>query len=128
LDRIERTLSTNDTDKFAKAITAFANDLSVNRKPGYLLIGVDNDGVPGGLSVTDALLLNLAALRSDGNIQPLPAINVAKFDLRAGQVAVVEVFLQTCHRFGIRGRFGSGSDLGVESQMNKKSVCLLKSE
>ncbi len=91
-DRIERTISTNDTDKFAKAITAFANDLSGNNKPGYLLIGVGNDGVPSGLSVTDALLLNLAALRSDGNIQPLPAINVAKFDRQEGQVAVVEVF------------------------------------
>ncbi len=91
-DRIERTISTNDTDKFAKAITAFANDLSGNNKPGYLLVGVGNDGVPSGLSVTDSLLLNLAALRSDGNIQPLPAINVAKFDLQTGQVAVVEVF------------------------------------
>jgi len=91
-DRIERTVSTNDTDKFAKAITAFANDLSGNKKPGYLLVGVMNDGALSGLSVTDALLLNLAALRSDGNIQPLPAINVAKFDFQTGQVAVVEVF------------------------------------
>jgi ATP-dependent DNA helicase RecG len=90
-DRIERTISTNDNDKFAKAITAFANDLRGNNKPGYLLIGVGNDGAPSGLLVTDALLLNLAALRSDGNIQPLPAINVAKFDLQTGQVAVVEV-------------------------------------
>ncbi len=91
-DRVERTVSTSDTDKFAKAITAFANDLTGNRKPGYLLVGVDNQGVPCGLTVTDGLLLNLAALRSDGNIQPLPAINVAKFDLPTGQVAVVEVF------------------------------------
>ncbi len=90
-DRIERTISTSDTDKFAKAITAFANDLSNSRKPGYLLIGVTDAGEPCGLSVTDALLQNLAAIRSDGNIQPLPAINVAKFDLKAGQVAVVEV-------------------------------------
>lgn len=46
---------------------------------------------PSGLLVTDNLLQNLAALRSDGNIQPLPAINVTKFELQGGQVAVVEV-------------------------------------
>jgi ATP-dependent DNA helicase RecG len=37
------------------------------------------------------LLQNLAALRSNGNIQPLPAIAVAKFEFPDGDVAVVEV-------------------------------------
>jgi len=33
-DRIERTTSINNTDKFAQAICAFANDLPNHRLPG----------------------------------------------------------------------------------------------
>ena len=91
-DRVERTVSTNKTDKFSQAVCAFANDLPNHREPGYLLIGVDDKtGKPIGLQVTDELLLNLAALRSDGNIQPLPVLVVSKFSLPEGDVAVVEV-------------------------------------
>jgi ATP-dependent DNA helicase RecG len=66
-ERVERTVSTKDTDKFAKAVCAFANDLSNKRTPGYLLIGAFDDGSLCGLNVTDELLRNLAGLRSDGN-------------------------------------------------------------
>jgi len=52
-DRIERTTATNHTDKFAQAVCAFANDYPNHRKPGYLLIGVDDNGMPSGLKVTD---------------------------------------------------------------------------
>jgi ATP-dependent DNA helicase RecG len=90
-DRVERTVSTNHTDKFAQAVCAFANDFAHHRQPGYLLVGVKDDGVPSGLAVTDQLLQNLAALRSDGNIQPLPAMTVSRFSLARGDVAVVEV-------------------------------------
>ncbi len=90
-DRVERTISTNNTDKFAQAVCAFANDLPNHRQPGYLLIGVHDDGSPSGLDVSDQLLQNLGALRSDGNILPLPALSVARFQLEGGQVAVVEV-------------------------------------
>ena len=93
-DRIERTTSINKTDKFAQAVCAFANDFPRHRSPGYLLWGVNNDGSPSGLQVDDRLLQNLAALRSDGNIQPLPALTVQKYALpdAQGEVAVVEVF------------------------------------
>jgi ATP-dependent DNA helicase RecG len=52
---------------------------------------VNDDGTPSGLEVTDRLLQNLGGLRSDGNIQPLPSLAVAKFRLPDGDVAVVEV-------------------------------------
>ena len=42
--RIERTVSTTDKDKFGEAVCAFANDMPDSGKPGYLLIGVRNDG------------------------------------------------------------------------------------
>lgn len=90
-DCVERTASQTNTDEFAEAVTAFANDLPGNRKPGYLIIGARDDGSLTGLNVTDQLLQNLAALRSDGNIQPLPALAVQKMTLPGGEVAVVEV-------------------------------------
>ena len=90
-DRVERTVSVNNTDKFGQAICAFANDFPNHRQPGYLIVGANDDGRPSGLSVTDDLLQNLAALRSDGNIQPLPAITVSRHSLPGGDLAVVEV-------------------------------------
>lgn len=90
-DRIERTVSVNNKDKFAEAICAFANDLPNHRRPGYLMIGVNNSGEVTGIEVSDELLLNLSALRSDGNIQPLPAMTVEKRSLPGGNIAVVEV-------------------------------------
>ncbi len=48
-DRIERTTSINKTDKFAQAVCAFANDFPRHRRPGYLLLGVNDDGSPSGL-------------------------------------------------------------------------------
>lgn len=45
-DRIERTISTNNTDKFAQAICAFGNDYPGHRQPGYLIVGANDDGPP----------------------------------------------------------------------------------
>lgn len=90
-DTAERTESTNNTDKFGQAICAFANDLPNHRRPGYLLVGVKDNGSLAGIAITDDLLKNLAAIRSDGNILPQPMMNVVKFSLTGGDVAVVEV-------------------------------------
>lgn len=92
--RIERTISVNDTAKFSEAVCAFANDLAATGQPGYLLIGVDNQtGRATGLEVTDQLLQNLAALGTDGNILPAPALTAYRIRLSSGNgdVAVVEV-------------------------------------
>ncbi|MYE83457.1 MAG: transcriptional regulator, partial [Gammaproteobacteria bacterium] len=58
-DRVERTVSTNDTDKFGEAICAFANDFPGHSQPGYLLIGVQDGRALDGLEVTDRTLLRL---------------------------------------------------------------------
>jgi ATP-dependent DNA helicase RecG len=78
-------------DKGRQAICAFANDLPDHRKPGVLFVGAKDDGTPTGLPVTDALLLTLADIRSDGNILPLPSILVEKRTLKGVDVAVVTV-------------------------------------
>lgn len=89
--RIERTTSTGNMDKFQEVICAFANDLPGCRKKGYLLIGVDDDGKISGLTVDDALMKRISAIRSDGNILPLPIMNTEKVQTEQGDVLVVEV-------------------------------------
>ena len=60
-DRVERTISTTNTDKFGQAICAFANDLPNHNLPGYLIIGADDKtgSVDGSIKITDQLLKNL---------------------------------------------------------------------
>lgn len=92
--RVERTVSTSDTQKFSEAVCAFANDMAGDGRPGFLLIGVDDGtGNPTGLTVTDKLLQTLAGLAADGNILPPPALVAYKISLSTGRgdVAVVEV-------------------------------------
>lgn len=91
-DRIERTESVSNTEKFSQAICAFANDLPNHRQPGYLLVGVKDNGSLSGLTVTDELLKNLGGIRSDGNILPQPMLNIARYSFENGEIAVVEVF------------------------------------
>ncbi len=90
-DRVELTTSTTNTDKFGEAICAFANDFPGHAKPGCLIIGVRDDLSFAGLEVDDSLLQRLAALRSNVNLEPLPAMTIAKRSLPQGDVAVVEV-------------------------------------
>lgn len=89
--RIERTVSTSDMDKFQEAICAFANDLPASGKHGYLLIGVDDHGHISGLKVDDALMKRISAIRSDGNILPLPMMTTEKVQTAGGDVLVVDV-------------------------------------
>lgn len=91
-DRIERTISMTDTDKFCQAICAFANDFPNHQLPGYLLIGVKDDGTVAGLTIEDKLLQSLGNFRSNGNILPLPAMTVDRIATANGAVAVITVF------------------------------------
>ncbi len=91
-DRVERTTSTTDTNKFCEAICAFANDMPGNNRPGYLVIGArDSDGKIDGVNVTDRLLQQLSNYADSGQIVPLPSMTVQKMSLTEGDVAVVEV-------------------------------------
>lgn len=91
-DRVERTISVNNNDKFCQAVCAFSNDFPGHNTPGYLIIGADDRGQPNGLTVTDELLTNLAAIRSSGNILPLSALTIQKCSLPNGELVVVKVF------------------------------------
>src|ERR1700748_1771060 len=90
-DRIEKTTSIKDFDKFGEAICAFCNDLPDHRKPGYLLVGVTNEGKRNGLKADENILQNLMDYRTDGRIVPPPSLSVARFKYNDGDVVVVEV-------------------------------------
>ena len=90
-DRIEKTVSKTDMDKFGEAICSFSNDMPGNALPGYLLVGVNDNGTLNGTNVDEKLLQILLSYRTDGRIVPPPAMTVAKFTYPTGDVAVVEV-------------------------------------
>ena len=92
-DRVERKRSfKGDTSKKARqAVCAFANDLPNHNRPGILFVGVEDDGSPSGEPISDELLRNLADMKTDGNILPLPALSVEKRFLKGTAMAVVTV-------------------------------------
>lgn len=91
-DLVERKESLADTDRIRQVICAFANDLPGHRRPGYLFVGVSDAGLPVGLPITDQLLRTLSDMRSDGNILPVPSLNVQRMVLQGVPVAVLEVY------------------------------------
>ena len=118
--RVERTISTGNMDKFCEAICAFANDLPDSRKKGYLFIGANDDGSLSGLKVDDALLKKISGIRSDGNILPLPVMNVDRFVFPEGDLLVAEVSPSLIPPVRYRGRIfvrvGPRRDIASEAE------------
>lgn len=90
-DRIEKTISVSDANKFGEAICAFANDLANHNLPGYLIVGAHDDGKIAGMTITEQNLQTLLSYRTDGRIVPPPSMIVSKFEFPDGELAVVEV-------------------------------------
>ncbi len=90
-DHVEFTESVKDLDKLQKAICAFANDLPNHKSPGFVFIGIMDDGSSADLTIDDELLQKLGGLRSDGKILPFPRMEVDKRVLNLGEVAVIQV-------------------------------------
>jgi ATP-dependent DNA helicase RecG len=99
-DRVERKAALTDKNKVGQVICAFANDLPDHGRPGVLLIGVHDDGIPAGLLITDALLKELADFRDQGQILPLPSMTVERRSLGGVDIAVVEA--QPSHQPPVR--------------------------
>ena len=90
-DHVEFTESTRDLEKFRKAICAFANDLPDHRSPGFVFIGIKDDGNCADLTIDDELLQKLGGLRGDGKILPFPRMEVSRRVLNLCEVAVIQV-------------------------------------
>lgn len=118
--RVERTVSTGDMDKFQEAICAFSNDLPNSRKNGYLIIGAHDNGTLSGLKVDDALMKKISAIRSDGNILPLPIMSVEHFEFPDGDLLVAEVSPSLLPPVRYRGRtfvrIGPRRDIASEAE------------
>ena len=118
--QIERTASTTNSDKFCQAICAFSNDLPNSGKPGYLLVGVNDDGSLSGLRVTDKLLQYFAGLRTDGNILPIPVMSVEHVSFKGGDVIVIKVTPAADPPVRYRGRchirIGPRKDIATEAE------------
>ena len=118
--RVEKTISTTNMDKFCEAICAFANDMPNSRQCGYLLIGVTDDGKKNGLVITDDLQKKIASIRMDGNILPMPVMNVSVFHYADGDVLVVEVTPSALPPVRYRGRtfirIGPRKDLATKAE------------
>jgi ATP-dependent DNA helicase RecG len=105
-DRIERTVSTTNTDKFREAICSFSNDMAAHRKPGYLLIGLNNDGsLHADTQISDDLQQQFASYRDDGQILPQPIMSVFKqTHPDGGEFLVVKVLPSDLPPVRYRGR------------------------
>ncbi len=77
--------------KIRQAVCAFANDLPNHRKAGVIFVGARDDGTPSGLPITDALLLSLTDIKTDGNIVPPPSMTVQKRLVSGVELAVLTV-------------------------------------
>ena len=90
-DRIERTTSFRE-EKLGEAVCAFSNDYPNHKKPGYLLLGVKDNGRIAGQRIEDKELQQLGNVRSNGNVLPQPSMIVSQvFHFEEGDVVVVEV-------------------------------------
>ena len=92
-DLVERkeSLQGDAPNRIREAVCAFANDLPDHRRPGVVFVGADDGGRPTGIQVTDRLLLQLADIKTDGNLVPPPTLTVAKRVLKGTPLAVVLV-------------------------------------
>jgi ATP-dependent DNA helicase RecG len=90
-DLIERTISIRE-DKLGPAVCALSNDFPNHRKPGYILLGVHDDGSLAGMTWEDDKLQSIGAVKSNGNVLPQPSLIVSPvFKFPEGEVVVVQV-------------------------------------
>lgn len=90
-DRLEFKSSPRSGD-LRETVCAMANDLPGHGRPGYLVVGLDDQGRPTGIQVTDKVLRDLAALRDEGSILPLPHMEVRRAQWQGADIALVIVY------------------------------------
>lgn len=90
-DRIERTISVRE-NKLGPAVCALSNDFPNHKQPGYILLGVNDNGTLAGMTWSDDELQAIGNVKSNGNVLPQPSMVVSPiFKFPDGEVVVVEV-------------------------------------
>lgn len=133
-DRCERKAHVDSSElktRVREAICSFANDLPGHRKPGVVIIGARDDGIPSGTEITEQLLQTLADMRTDGKITPTPAMTVEVRILMGSPMAVVTVQPsdntpvrfdgRICVRIGARRAIANQQDERVLNEKRRKS-------
>lgn len=125
-DRVEfkESLGGESSKRIREAICAFANDLPDHRKPGYIVIGVNDKGEFVGSGVTDEMIRRLADMKSDGHILPPPSMTVEKRVLEGGQVALVTVQVSDSPPVRCRGviRILTGSRRDIATGQDERTL------
>ncbi len=121
-ETVERTRAFDKADKIGQAISAFANDLGGHKKPGYLLLGVENDGRIFGKRIDGEQLTSLGTLKTDGTLLPPPAMAINTIHFPEGDVVVIEVFPSAYPPIRYRGqvwvRVGARKALASEEDLH----------
>lgn len=90
-DRIERTISFRE-DKLGPAVCALSNDFPNNKRSGFILLGIKDDGKVAGITIGDEELKKIGGIKTNGNVLPQPSIVVSEvFHIDGGDVVAVEV-------------------------------------
>jgi len=90
-DLIERTISVKE-NKLGPAVCALSNDFPNHKQPGYILLGVHDDGKLAGMTWTDDELQTIGGVKSNGNVLPQPSMVVSPvFKFPDGEVVVIQV-------------------------------------
>ena len=79
-ETVERSRAFDKAEKMGQAISAFANDLPGRKQPGYLLLGVENDGQISGKRISDEQLTSLGGLKTEGALLPPPSMAIEIFN------------------------------------------------
>ncbi len=77
-EQIERTISIKE-DKIGEAVCSFSNDYPNHKKPGYIFLGVNDDGSVAGMTLGDDQLQAIGGVRSNGNILPQPSLTISEY-------------------------------------------------
>ena len=116
------TLKGDAPKRIREAVCAFANDVAGAGAPGVVAVGLTDTGAPSGFRVDDEALRQLADIRSDGNILPLPALSVEKRRYRGAEIAAVSVLPSDLPPVRYRGRIHvrNGPRNGIASEQEER--------
>jgi len=103
-DRVEFMETIKDRDEIKRHICAFSNDLPNHNLPGVLFIGIRDDGTFTKSRFSDLDVATLSNFKDDGNILPLPSIEVEKIILPEGEPIAVIVHPSLMTPIRYRGR------------------------
>ena len=90
---IEKCESPKSTDKIAKAICAFPT-IWPQKKSICYFYRCQRQWKICRSSVGDEMLLNIASIRSNGNLQPFPVIDIKKLSIKKHEIIAMQVNLQ----------------------------------